>query len=121
MRDEIITEETAKLAKVKGFDNGCSHLWGEYDGYVGLHNVDNYNRMCSEKQFSAPTQTVLAKWLRTKHGIHVEIYCNASGWGYILTKLNGTTIKEIMDDIFFEEHDIAYEKGLEIALNMIKV
>ena len=35
MRDELIQEETAKLAKVKGFDNGCEYLWGEYEGYIG--------------------------------------------------------------------------------------
>jgi hypothetical protein len=120
MRDELIREETAKLAKVKGFDNGCSHLWGEYDGYIGLHNVDNYNRMNTEKQFSAPTQTLLAMWIREVHKIHVEIYCNASGWGYILTKLNGTTIQEIEDDIFFNSNEKALEVGLVEALKRIK-
>lgn len=70
--------------------------------------------------YARPTQTVLAKWLRIAHGIHVEIYCNASGWGYILTKLNGTTIQEIMDDIFFESPEAAMEVGLEMALKRIK-
>ena len=49
-----------------------------------------------------------------------EKKCDAISKGYILTKLNGTTIKEIMDDVFFETAEIACEKGLELALNMIK-
>ena len=91
------------------------------DGY--FRNFDNGADYSNKNytMYARPTQAVLAEWLRIIHGIHVEIYCNASGWGYILTKLNGTTIKEIEDDIFFEEHDIAYEKGLEIALNMIVI
>lgn len=120
MRDEIITEETAKLAKEKGFDNGCEYLWGTYEDYVGLHHVDNYNRMNKENQYSAPTQSLLSRWIREKHSIHIEIYCNASGWGYILTKLNGTTIQEIMDDVFFNTNELALEVGLVEALKRIK-
>jgi hypothetical protein len=120
MIDEIITEETAKLAKEKGFDNGCGHLWGRYDDYIGLHDVDNYNRMNNKDQYSAPTQTLLARWIREIHEIHIEIYCNASGWGYILTKLNGTTIQEIMDDVFFKSNEEALEVGLLMGLKRIK-
>ena len=121
MEDELITKKTAILAKAKNFDEDCNYLWGVVDGYEGQHKWYNVNHQCTERQFSAPTQTALARWLRKNHGIHVEIYCNASGWGYILTKLNGTTIKEIEDDVFFETPEIACEKGLEIALNMIKI
>jgi hypothetical protein len=120
MRDEIITEETAKLAKKKGFDNGCEYLWGTYDDYIGLHHVDNYNRMANDDQYSAPTQTLLAMWIREIHKIHIEIYCNASGWGYILTKLNGTTIQEITDCVFFNSNEKALEVGLVEALKRIK-
>jgi len=129
MTDQLVTKETAVLAKLKGFDGKC---FAGYDSGITnplwLHSDGKFESLCyrdkstvTEDCILVPTQAVLAEWLRIVHGIHVEIYCNASGWGYILTKLNGTTIKEIMDDIFFEEHDIAYEKGLEIALNMIKV
>ena len=68
--------------------------------------------------YAAPTQALLARWLREVKEIHVEIYCNASGWGWILTKTNGTTIKEIQDDVFFENHEIAMEIGLNEALSI---
>jgi len=119
--DRVIRKETAFLAKEKKFDSGCSYFWGEYDGYDGLHPVDNYNRMNNNKQFSAPTQTSLSEWIRNIYGIHIEIYCNASGFGYILTKLNGTVIKEIEDDVFFESNEAALEVGLVLALNEDKV
>jgi len=114
--DEVIKKETAILAKEKGFANGCYYLWGEIDGYEGLHRIDNYNHFNDKKQFSAPTQTALANWIRRDYGIHIEIYCNASGFGYILTKLNGTVIKEIEDDVFFESNEDALEAGLKLAL-----
>jgi hypothetical protein len=66
---------------------------------------------------SVPTQSLLARWIKKYYGIHIEIYCNASGFGYILTKLNGTVIKEITDDIFFESNEDALEVGLTLALN----
>jgi len=64
-------------------------------------------------------QTAL-RWFREKHDIHIEIYCNHSGWGYILTKTNGTTIKEITDSCFFATHDEAVMKGIEVAIKLIK-
>lgn len=121
MTNEIIKKETAKLAKRKGFKNGCIYLWGAYDGYEGLHNADNYNQFNGDNQFSAPTQTLLASWIRMEYKIHIEIYCNASGFGYILTKLNGTVIKEIEDDIFFKSNEEALEVGLVLALKENKI
>lgn len=71
---------------------------------------------------AAPTQSILARWLREAKNIHVDIYANASGWGWILTKTgrNGSTIKEIEDDIYFETYEIAMEMGLMQALELLK-
>jgi glycerol kinase len=68
----------------------------------------------------APTQEQTQKWIREKYGIHVEIYSNASGWGWILTKINGTGMMEIEDDIFFDSYEEALEVGLNKALEFIK-
>jgi hypothetical protein len=147
MEDERITLETAKLAKEKGFHVALNASYTEYlvnkkdreypegggpfsmrKGEVEFNTFwfcnDHPQMDYSNKNYimyAAPTQALLQRWLREKHSIHVEIYCNASGWGYILTKLNGTTIKEIEDDVFFETAEIACEKGLQFALNMIKI
>jgi hypothetical protein len=146
LEDTRIGLATAKLAKEKRYDaiskgsiteyqttrkdpeypeGGGPFGWtkGELEGSNDyFRNFDQGSDYSNKNytMYARPTQTVLAKWLREKHGIHVEIYCNASGWGYILTKLNGTTIKEIMDDVFFESAEVAMEVGLVEALNMIK-
>jgi hypothetical protein len=146
MNDERITLETAKLAKKKRFDVAVFGSYVEYlkdqidpeypegggpfsmvkgeieenndyfkNGDKKYHDYSNKNYSC----YARPTQALLARWIREIHEIHIEIYCNASGWGWILTKLNGTTIKGIEDDVFFKTAEIACEKGLKIALNMI--
>ncbi len=115
MTDEIIKKETAILAKEKGFDWEC---WNFYN-FLMFDDTDHIMRNHNQfnDMYSAPTQTALANWIRKNYGIHIEIYCNASGFGYILTKLNGTVIKEITDDIFFESNEDALEVGLRLALN----
>jgi hypothetical protein len=125
MEEQHVSFETAKLAKKKRFD-----IIQRYGMEASLYNKDgnhtyyaNYGFMysgLSDGYISAPTQSLLARWIREIHNIHIEIYCNASGWGYILTKLNGTTIKEIMDDVFFDSNESAFEVGLNEALKLIK-
>jgi hypothetical protein len=125
MEDQLVSFETAKLAKKKKFD-----IIQRYGMEASLYNKDgkhtyyaNYGFMysgLSDGYISAPTQSFLARWIREVHKIHIEIYCNASGWGYILTKLNGTTIKEIMDDVFFDSNESAFEVGINEALKLIK-
>lgn len=145
MRHDRIILETAKLAKEKNFDvaiNGhfTVYLIDQVDpsypngggafsmtkGEVELSNdyfrnnweaTDYTNETYA--MYAAPTQAVLARWLREKHEIHIETYSNANGWGWILTKLNGISIKEIEDDIFFEFYEDALEEGLKQALYII--
>jgi hypothetical protein len=134
MEEQLITFETAKLAKEKGW--GVNKYRTIF--HTGYYYVDDPESYSSEKEegelcgngnagsysvyrsiCDAPTQSLLQKWLRKNHAIHIEIYCNASGWGYILTKLNGTVIKEIMDDLFFDSNEAALEIGLQEALKLI--
>jgi hypothetical protein len=125
MEEKQITFETAKLAKKKGFDliQRFSSIALLRDKTGKSSHYSNYGFMysgLSEGYISAPTQTFLQNWLREKHGIHIEIYANASGWGYILTKTNGTIIKEIEDSVFFDSPEEALEVGLVLTLKQIK-
>lgn len=145
MQDQRITVETAKLAKEKGYnvfgygsyteylinqvdpdypegDGSFSMTRGEvvFDNTYFKNNYSETDYSCESYQmYAAPTQTLLAKWLREVHGIHIEIYTNASGYGYILTKINGTVIKEIENDIFFKSNEMALETGLILTLKRI--
>lgn len=88
MVDELIKFETAILAKEKGFDlattfgynekssisvegslTSCFHL----NDYGDVSPVDWNNRIGKcYNNISAPTQSLLQRWLREVHGINVE-------------------------------------------------
>ena len=86
MKDELITFETAKLAKEKGFDELCYAFYGE----TGIIDNFYYDSVCSfdellinnvildrsiehEKAYLAPTQSLLQRWLRVVHNMHCNI------------------------------------------------
>jgi hypothetical protein len=123
MKEQYVLLKTAKLARKKGLDTeldlGSNCICYNKKGELTSYHV--HFQYPDRKEYTyAPTQSFLARWIRENHNIHIEIYCNASGWGYILTKLNGTTIKEIMDDVFFDSNEAALEVGINEALKRIK-
>lgn len=85
MKEQLINIETAKLAKEKGFDAPCAHGYNdleEENSEYGLvrnwnHAYDNTSPKLTNKElkraFTAPTQSLLQKWLREKHNIHIAI------------------------------------------------
>ena len=77
MKDELTSSETAKLAKEKGFN------WSTYKCYdVETDNICNSNQEYPENVYSrvgnisAPTQSLLQRWLREEHTIHISIEPN---------------------------------------------
>jgi hypothetical protein len=114
---EFATYETVKLGVKKGYNSPVSSnnfYWDEAGR--NIHPYNWYTPFNFIHVIHAPTQTVLQRWIRCVLNIHVEIYSNASGWGWILTKINGTGIKEITDDIFFDTYEEALEAGMVKAL-----
>lgn len=91
MEEHLITYETAKLAKGKGFDIPCVNFWYrekmtqnpycgsgvEYDSdrdcIWNWNHSSPYPNKHYKYQFSAPTQSILQKWLREKHGLNLFI------------------------------------------------
>lgn len=99
MEEQLITLETAKLAKEKGFDwkthdyfnkNKYSTKYKHSIGYIDDYWGDNYNydwntngepfKPFSKDCYSVPTQSLLQKWLREIHKI--DIYVKGYGFGY---------------------------------------
>lgn len=87
MKDELISFETAKLSKEKGFDlrqdtfylNG--NLWNDHIG-----------RTCSGEIIEAPTQSLLQRWLREQHMIYISVNPEIIGsdeweWSYEIQHL----------------------------------
>lgn len=137
---ETLTEfETAKLAKEKGFNPffyefekvpdemfyeaydfrkyHYSFLNGKSEKDVELvlpavyrrKNL-NYNFVCY-----APTQSLLQKWLREVHSIHIEINKEKEN---VFFAFNNHSIKEQIG--FGSSYEEALEKGLQGALKLIK-
>lgn len=78
MKEQLISFETAKLAKEKGFDEIVTHLYTVSD--KRLVDMPHMNSQ-SIKGYSAPTQSLLQKWLRDEHHLWVEITLWGDGVG----------------------------------------
>lgn len=130
--EQLISYETAKLAKAKGFDESGHYLisqWGEMSVRQARASRNSSFNISGEVYYSRPTQSLLQKWLRDIHSINVAPWCNASGWAWELEKTNGTHIS-IMDingqvegtepeSGMFSSYEKALEEGLKQALNLI--
>ena len=104
MEDTRITFETAKLAKEKGFEFRV--VWEYILGFKEDSERDKY----------LPTQSLLAKWLREKHNIHLIAYKNINIDGYDWCFITTDGITNINSYKTYEE---AYEIGLQDALKLI--
>ena len=72
IHEEICTYEVCKLAKEKGFDVDCEAFYYN-DGFLQYAKFENWNGRYINK-FSAPTQSLLQRWLREEKGIVVEVF-----------------------------------------------
>jgi hypothetical protein len=138
MTDQLVTKETATLAKLKGFNGKCfagydegitNPLWLHSDGkFESLSYRDKSTVM--ENCVLVPTQALLLKWLRDKKSLHVEIKPWKSKddtvtWHsqvFTLTRFNVTfqSFEYVTMFCFAKEYEEALEKGLVAALNLLK-
>ena len=137
MEDTRITFETAKLAKEKGFKEKVIyyyHLHDDLEDPILINEVNillknyktpyevrrDWNTISTElgyvENFSAPTQSLLSKWLREKHNIHLIAYKNINIDGYDWCYITTDGITNINSYKTYEE---AYEIGLQEALKLI--
>lgn len=126
MTDQIISFDTARLAKQKGFHWPCSDCY-EVDIEPWYHHTVNspvdYNGASSlmtgkssRRVFSAPTQSLLQKWLRDRYKIDIEI----TVWTDPETKekfYESDLYSDIVEEETESEEDYpSYEEALESAL-----
>ena len=112
MTEELVTLETAKLLKEKGFKERKYLI-----DVSTLHHCYKY--------LSVPPQSVAQKWLREAKNIHICVYNCACGYGYELSKANnGTHITSSVyegpnDGGKWDIYEEALEAGLQEALKLI--
>ena len=90
MTEELVTLETAKLLKEKGFVWECERTIS-CDKIIRRWNHPQYISCCTEidgelVEFLCPTLYVAQKWLRETKNLHIEIYRSAVGYGYAIVK-----------------------------------
>tara|TARA_R110000868_G_scaffold308542_2_gene570025 strand:+ start:143 stop:592 length:450 start_codon:yes stop_codon:yes gene_type:complete len=138
MKEQLITFETAKLAKEKGFDIGVNQSYIIYkesynydddpnhresykvnDIEINSHyHVNNYKGIDLSNElyeaYSAPTQSLLQRWLREVHKI--DVFCDCIGSGKYYSVIYDNNIKEGNDKVFEQEKETSYEEALEVGL-----
>jgi hypothetical protein len=125
MKEQLISFETAKLAKDKGFKintrKGYIYRFKEHESedYVGSLTHDPLT--CD---IGAPTQSLLQKWLREKYNIDIIIMRDGISddgitmkyYPWIFTEKNSIDWKGIFKDTY----EKTLEKGLQEALKLIE-
>ncbi len=74
IHEKICTYEVCKLAKEKGF-NVQTFDWYDYAGNYNKGFIPHKLHECPRyKEYYAPTQSLLQRWLREERGIVVEVF-----------------------------------------------
>lgn len=128
IEEKLIEYSTAKLAKEKGFNHIKANCFGDNMVYQLPEGIliNALNGNTTSGYILAPTQSLLAKWLREVHNIHIEIsfgHNEEDTWYdyYIHTIKLG-----FEDSILYEStagimnYEACLEEALIHALNMIK-
>lgn len=126
MTDQLVSYQTAVLAKSKSFNLDCDFYYSNQDKlYMADYYEPNANNFPEEGDYlnyelrcAVPTQTNLSKWLREVHGIHITVYWNGDkNYDYSIK----TDPTKILNHV---KHCDSYEEALELALveslNLIK-
>lgn len=137
MQEQLISFETAKLAKEKGFNIPTREFypdqsWTDKEEIFNCTNIGypEYTSEIDDDGFGAitliPTQSLLQKWLREEHKLYLSVDCctyntperysaNLSGWAsedmFLGILIDGFTI--------FKTYEEALEEGLVNSLNLI--
>ena len=130
MEDTKVTFETAKLAKEKRFPQETNRLEipyynykGEFKGDVSDWRVRRYIRGedTSDIEFvSAPTQSLLAKWLREEYNIIVLVdYEGIDGYYYKFYSYKEGNKNYDASYKNYNTYEEALEAGLQVALKLI--
>lgn len=95
--EDYVTHDVGLLLKEIGFNENCKYSYLE-NGLRCCPSEYEQNFNLSEKRCSCPTLYEAQKYLRQKHNISVEIYRNACGYCWSMSKAdNGTmTLKGLM-------------------------
>lgn len=113
MEDELITYETAKLAKEKGFNIKTKYRFFYNSALTTTEEYVGYKEL-----YYAPTQSLLQKWLREKHNMLVIAKHYKDNWyEYVIQNCIITDDGRVWGkDIESDKNETTYEQALEEGL-----
>lgn len=135
--EQFIKLETARLAKQAGFDWECNERYREGHSTndsepLYISPRDNWNQ--DADLYSAPTQSVLQRWLREEKGYQVTVFLtpqvieeedcdpryefDPNRYGYHVENLNDKGCVEF-DDYNCIGYEAALEAGLKQCLTLL--
>lgn len=121
MEEQLVTYSTATISKEKGFDLKVYdfYLEDKKSLYIDGDIFEKENHNIFNDVISAPTQSLLQKWLRDVHNIHINPIRNNDNT--YLVSVNGFWLEEEGGGNFmdFENYEMALESGLISGLYLI--
>ncbi|WP_368330071.1 hypothetical protein [Phocaeicola vulgatus] len=128
MTEELVTLETAKLLKEKGFNWKCEHTIS-CDNIIRRYDIPQSMSCCTEidnepVEFLCPVLYVAQKWLRETKNLHICIIKEVHGYGYDICKTDDDSFVDGSglygnDCLLWDAYEEALEAGLQEALKLI--
>jgi len=118
MEDTLISFNTAILAKEKGFNIRCDNKYDSEGNILTITYSSAYPEL-----IKAPTQSLLQRWLREVHDIHVNpshsYTKGGKDLGYSLS-IESNSYKYLGKYLYDYTYEEILEQGLFEALSIIK-
>lgn len=126
MIEELVTLETAKMLKEKGFNWKCEHLI-DRNKVITKYDIPQSMVVCMEidgelVEFLCPALYVAQKWLRQEKNLHIEIsYMYGNYWIYDILTIPEHDLVGLSDRpiIHYGTYEEALEAGIFEALKLI--
>ncbi len=110
MEEKLITTKTLQLAKKRGF-NLVQRI-------ITVYDKDTPNESQSDEH--GVTQSLLQKWLRDTHKLHITIFSSSQeSWMFRITRPH----QKLEEGLYGEDYNSfeeALEEGLQEGLKLIK-
>lgn len=134
--EDYCSFEISKLLKEKGFDEHCGTAYTTTEGFpiriMGSTYSLEKNSDYDEFHYSMPSQSLVLKWLREEHKIHIDVFIgsdesyDADGvmvdewhfWTYYITNTSGDMIYDAYNEVDVIEYQ-THEEAVEAALSYV--
>lgn len=124
MKEQLINFETAQIAKSKGFNIETMDYYNKFkvlnNGSPRPSNLPLNWNASSYEDTSAPTQSLLQKWLRETHNIHIGVWYSKADGKYNSHSYHATEGERESEVSYLGTYEEALERGLQDALNLIE-